>query len=378
MADDTTLNAGTGGDVIASDDIGGVKYQRTKVVWGADGAATDASAAAPLPVVQTGTHNIGTVTTVTTVAAVTAISNALPAGTNNIGDVDVLSVVPGTGATALGKAADSAAGATDTGVALLCVRDDALTTLTPADGDYVPARVDSTGSLHVRVSAGSIAGFANDVALTIGTSEGIPVMGRASTATPSAVSADNDAVHAWLTRTGATVISGDNVDDAAFTPGTSRVVVIAGQADEGSTDSVDEGDAGAIRITLDRKQIITPYAHAAAGGHTPHQNLDVDETEDDIKTSPGKLFWIHVMNLHASSTRYIKFYNATAADTTVGSTTPSLTFGVPANVNGFCIHFGDAGVQFDTAICVAATTGFAVADTGAPGANEVILNCGYI
>ncbi len=50
MADNTTLNAGSGGDVIASDDIGGVKWQRVKVAHGADGSATDASAAAPLPV----------------------------------------------------------------------------------------------------------------------------------------------------------------------------------------------------------------------------------------------------------------------------------------------------------------------------------------
>lgn len=37
--------------------------------------------------VQSGTWNIGTVTTVTTVSAVTAISNALPAGTNAIGTI---------------------------------------------------------------------------------------------------------------------------------------------------------------------------------------------------------------------------------------------------------------------------------------------------
>ncbi len=35
---------------VATDTIGGVAYQRTKVVWGADGTATDTSAAAPLPV----------------------------------------------------------------------------------------------------------------------------------------------------------------------------------------------------------------------------------------------------------------------------------------------------------------------------------------
>lgn len=42
-----------------------------------------------LPVTQSGTWNVGTVT------AVTAISNALPAGTNNIGDVDILTIAAG-------------------------------------------------------------------------------------------------------------------------------------------------------------------------------------------------------------------------------------------------------------------------------------------
>jgi hypothetical protein len=36
MADNTTLNAGSGGDVIASDDIGGVKFQRIKLITGND------------------------------------------------------------------------------------------------------------------------------------------------------------------------------------------------------------------------------------------------------------------------------------------------------------------------------------------------------
>ena len=67
----------------------------------------------------------------------------------DIGDVDVTSVIAGVGATNLGKARDSALGATDTGVMALVVRDDTLTTLTPVDGDYVPLRVGSTGKLHV-------------------------------------------------------------------------------------------------------------------------------------------------------------------------------------------------------------------------------------
>ena len=34
MADNTTLNPGVGGDVIATDDIAGVKYQRIKIGFG--------------------------------------------------------------------------------------------------------------------------------------------------------------------------------------------------------------------------------------------------------------------------------------------------------------------------------------------------------
>lgn len=41
-------------------------------------------------------------------------------------------------------------------------------------------------------------------------------------------------------------------DDAAYTPGTSKLLVIGAQADEAAPDSVDEGDAGALRMTLAR------------------------------------------------------------------------------------------------------------------------------
>ena len=50
MADDLTLNAGSGGDTLAADDVAGVKYQRVKISVGADGAAADNSTAAPLAI----------------------------------------------------------------------------------------------------------------------------------------------------------------------------------------------------------------------------------------------------------------------------------------------------------------------------------------
>lgn len=60
--------------------------------------------------------------------------------------IPITTVIPGTAATNLGKAVGSAAGATDTGVAGLVIRDDALTTLSPADGSYTHQRVDSLGN----------------------------------------------------------------------------------------------------------------------------------------------------------------------------------------------------------------------------------------
>jgi len=92
-------------------------------------------------------NDIGMVAMTTDRKMHVAVMDALPAGSANIGDVDILSIIPGTGATNLGKAIDTTTGATDTGVLLLATRDDDLATLTPVDGDNVQLRTDSEGAL---------------------------------------------------------------------------------------------------------------------------------------------------------------------------------------------------------------------------------------
>ena len=116
-----------------------------------------------------GTNNIGDVD----------IASALPAGTNSIGtvilgagtaaigklvandgvdigDVDVTSIIPGTGATNLGKAIQSAQGTTDTGVPALVVRNDTLADLSGADGDYAPLQVNASGALYTEVKTSAL------------------------------------------------------------------------------------------------------------------------------------------------------------------------------------------------------------------------------
>lgn len=116
------------------------------------------------------------------------------------------------------------------------------------------------------------------------------------------------------------------------------------------------------------------------GRVTPLVNLDVDESEDAVKASAGALYFIHAMNL-TSAILYLKFYNATVANVTVGTTAPVLSFPVPTlgdtNGAGFCLSI-PTGITFSTAITVACTTGLANSDTGAPAANAMVINLGYI
>lgn len=74
-------------------------------------------------------------------------------GTWNIG-----TVTPGTAATNLGKARDSAIGATDTGIANLMVRRDAPTALTPVAGDYDVPQINAQGAQYVHPTFAGSAG----------------------------------------------------------------------------------------------------------------------------------------------------------------------------------------------------------------------------
>lgn len=202
----------------------------------------------------------------------------------DIGNVDVASVVPGTGATNLGKAEDGAHTTGDVGVMALGVRRDTPTVSSGTTGDYEPVSMDANGATWVSLA--------------------------------TKLDSTNDAV------------------------------AIGGRT---------------------------------TGGATIFRSLDLDESEEEVKASAGTVYGAWVTNT-ATSTRWLKFYNATAANVTVGTTTPVITIGIPGNssddISGYFGAPGQ-GIAFSTAITVAATTGVADADTGAPAANDVIVNIFY-
>lgn len=253
-------------------------------------------------------------------------SNPLPviltSGNDNFGDVDVASVLPGNSAASLGKTVDNVVGATDTGVAILAKRVTTPVTVTPANGDYVNLQTDDQGSLRVNVTAGGAVA---------------------------------------------------QIDDTAFTAGVSEVIAIAAVADESATDSVDEGDMGAVRMTLDRKQIMANYAHSA-GGWTPYSYISDGTDSTNVKASAGQLGFIMATNTNASA-RYVKFYNSASAPT-LGSGTPVLRCMIPPDSSGFVISI-PAGMYFDTGIGFTMSTGAADSDANAVASNEIILNLGY-
>lgn len=117
-------------------------------------------------------------------------------------------------------AEDSAHNSGDMGVQILAVRSDAGGPF-GADGDYVPLSTDATGALRV-------------------------------------------------SSTGSVTINDTKVDDSAFAIGTDKVFPMGALADETAPDSVDEGDIGAPRMTLDRK-LLTRIV-----GASDANRLDID------------------------------------------------------------------------------------------------------
>lgn len=254
--------------------------------------------------------------------------------------------------------------ATSTGLAIGAVRRDADTTLVNTTNEWGPLQMDANGRLKVEAFSG----------------ETLPVS-LASVPSHAVTNAGTFAVQVDGAALTALQLIDDTVftDDAGFTAGTSKVSAAGFFADETATDSVDEGDVGAARMTLDRKLITTLQPHTA-GGLTIFRSLDIDETEEEVKATAGVLYSVAAFNRTAAPL-YLKFYNATAANVTVGSTTPVLTFVVPANADsdgaGFVLE-KTYGWTFGTAITVACTTGVADADTGAPGANDCVIDLGYL
>lgn len=212
MADNVTITAGSG-TTIAADDIAGVLHQRVKISQGADGAATDVSSASPLNVTlaNTGANatpivvDLGANNDVTVTGTVTA---NLAAGTNNIGDVDVLTI-------------NGVAPAFGSGV-----RGATVQRVTVATDDVVPASQSGTWNIT-------------------------NVSGTVSLPTGAATAANQSTEITSLQLLDDTIVA----DNAAFTDGTTKLDMAGYIYDEVAGTALTENDAAAARINVNRAQI---------------------------------------------------------------------------------------------------------------------------
>jgi hypothetical protein len=413
VADNTTLDPGTGGDTIATDDIGGVKYQRVKLVDGTADSATAIGGDATNGLDVDVTRVQGTVTVDSELAAAAALADGASnpttsvigsmlqcyngttwdrarGDTTNGLDVDVTrSALPTGAATAAKQPALGTAGTASTDV--ITVQGIASGTVVPVSDGAGSLTVDNAGTFAVQIASNSSVNVAQVAGTTTDTNSGVKSAGtqRIVLATDqpqltNALKVDGSGATqpvsgtvtanlgtAAVTNAGTFAVQDSEkiADDAAFTVATTKLTPIGFLADQTSTDSVNEGDIGAARITLDRKLIATLAPSADTEGLTVANNIDVDESEDAVKTSAGKLYGWFFYNDGASEV-YIKYYNDTVANVVVGTTTPFMTIPIPAG-SASNIEFSH-GIAFSGAITIAATTAATTADTGAPATNQVV------
>ena len=329
------LDAMSGGQSVAVDRIASSDYQRIKMTWGVEGTATEIDATNRLPVVETNSAGIladtGSMDT-----SLTTLAGAI-AGTEM--QVDVVT-------SALPSGASTEA------------------TLSTLNGKITAC---NTGA--VVVSSGAITETNSGAILADTASMDTNLATLAGTVTASEV-----AVSTAAPATGNAELC--KAEDAASATGDVGIASLAVRDDALAADAGTSTDGDFTYLRVDNNGALWVNQ---SGGTGLFKSIDLDESEEEVKASAGKIYWIHATNLSASL-RYLKVYNNTAAGVTVGTTVPDLTFPLPTqgDTNGISFDLEiPNGITMDTGITVAATTGIADNDSGAPGANEVVVNIGY-
>lgn len=425
MADGIELSAGSGGAVVATDDITSVHYQIIKMVYGALDSATLAASGAGA--VSAGVQRVTLASddpAVTDLAAIEVLLTTLN------GHVDGLETLLGTSNTNTGGLLTDAelratAVAVDGSGVTQPVSHAALTELAAA--------INASSQMDVNIAASNATvavsnGGLTELAAAINASSQVDINLAASNATVTVSgtvdlgATDNavlDAIAASVSAidTDATTIIGhlDGVEGIlttidADTGGILTAVQILDNAISGNEMQVDVLTIAAGDNNIGNVDVVTLPALPAGtnnigdvdvltiaagtnaignvglvgrttGGMTIFNSIDLDESEEEIKGTAGQIFSITAFN-HTAAPLYLRFYNATAANTTVGSTAALAgPFTVPGNADSDGAGFvwnNPIGIAFSTAISTAVTTGIAANDTGPPGANACSVVIGYV
>lgn len=124
------------------------------------------------------------------------------------------------------------------------------------------------------------------------------------------------------------------------------------------------------QINGSQKTRIVP---ASGGGLSVYRNINLAAKGINIKSSAGQIYGWFLFN-HAPSIRYVKLYNK-ASSPWVGHDRPFMTIPLPGG-GGANVNF-TSGITFAHGIGIGATTGVSDTNSGAPAANDVIVNIVY-
>lgn len=349
------------------------------------------------------TDNAGSLTVDGTVTA------NLAAGTNNIGDIDVLSVPAPLSTTG---------GGTEATALRVTVASDSTGVLS-VDDNGGALTVDNGGTFAVQatVAAGATnIAKAEDVA-SADADVGVPAMAvrKATPANTSGTDGDYEmlqmsAGRLWVDPSGVTLTVASHAvtnagtfavqdsekvtDNAGFTDGTTKVLPAGYIFDETAGTALTENDAAAARIDTKRAQVlvledestrgqratvnsskglaVTAIPHTSGGLSVYHVVSAGSTNTANVKASAGQLYGWHITNTNASA-RYVKLHN-TAGTPTAGSSI-FMTIGLPAS-GGSNVSF-DQGIAFGTGIGISIVTGVADSDATAVAANDVQVNLFY-
>ena len=338
MADNITLNAGTGGDTFAADDIGpGVKYSRVKLTLGADGVNDgDVSSSNPMPVAthavtQSGTWTVQPGNTANTTAwKVDASSVAVPV-TDNAGSLTVDGTVSVSGTVTV-------------------------------DSELTTADLDTGAGTDTRAVVGLV----------------VAASGGAVNLSGNSGTKDNGTVRVVLATDQPQLTNALKVDGSAVTQPVSGTVTVTQATASNLKVDLSGTAANATAIKVDGSAVTQPVsgtvttneAAATSGGATFSWN-SIKATATSVKGSAGQVYGWYIYNSNSSAV-YVQFFNTASGSVTLGTTTPVYSLGIPATSGANA--FIPCGIAHGTAITIAATT---TATGSTAPTNNVDINVFY-
>jgi len=381
MTDHVTLNPGAGGAVVATDDVGGVQYQRIKLDLGADGQSTPVSGS--LPVSAASLPLPTGAATETTIAALQTLLTTL-AGTIALHDAPF---VPGSpGQIMLGKRMDSdSTTVADGDLNMFNMDEEGRLKVASKPASYTPTvgnvtSATSTVSINTtRFSnlmihcTGTFAGanctFEGSLNSTNGTDGswfGVQAI-RSNANTIETVTGVLGAAPAYAWELSVNALTWFRVRATAWTSGTQVWTMIPGtyatEPIPGAQISGTQPVSGTVTATVTPPAPATPYFLNSAA------------------TTNGALVITGTSGVHAlwatnegAATAYLKLYNKATAPT-VGTDVPEMIIPIPAAALGVPgvanPNIGFSGFRFALGLGIAITGAAVYTDTTAVAAGQV-------